>query len=105
MVNLRSTRACVALASALAGLSLLGCGQAQLPFLRSAEGEPVPAEVLAFDPQEYGLPVAALTTEPVRMRVFAGWFGRAEPADTSGPDVVVPQPDHTLSAGTAAAGR
>ncbi|MGI5125423.1 hypothetical protein ACQEVB_01285 [Pseudonocardia sp. CA-107938] len=74
----------------MAALSLLGCGQ-----VRAATDTPVPAEVVEFDPQEYGRPgYAALTTEPVRLSVFAGWYGRAEP----GGDRVVPDPGRTLLA-------
>lgn len=80
-----------------AALSLLGCGVPEL--FPAADGDPVPAEVLEFDPQAWGHPqIAALTTEPMRMRVFAGWYGRAEPDDTSGVDRVVPKPGRTLLA-------
>ncbi len=81
-----------------ATLALLGCGRPEAPVLPASSGEPVPAEVLEFDAQAYGRPTAALTTEPVRMRVFAGWFGRAEADDTSGVDRVVPKPGQTLLA-------
>ncbi|MEJ3658377.1 hypothetical protein WEH80_36005 [Actinomycetes bacterium KLBMP 9759] len=86
------TRVPVAVAAVLVGLSLLACGRPPGP---DVEGEPIPVEVVEFDPQAYGLPVAALTTEPVRMRVFAGWFARAERNDSGEPDVVVPRPGHT----------
>lgn len=84
-------------AAAAVTLALLGCGQPQAPML-PAVGDPVPVEVLRFDPQAFGRPVAALSTEPVVLRRFAGWFGRAEPAGSSGTERVVPEPGQSLLA-------
>jgi hypothetical protein len=84
-------------AVATAALFLVGCGQA--PQLPVADGQPVPAEVIEFDPQAWGRArLAALATEPVQLRVFAGWYGRAERDDTSGVDRVVPEPGRSLLA-------
>jgi len=93
----RMRTAAAALATAMAVSSLLACGQ--VPLLPPAEGSPVPVEVIEFDPQAYGRPRhAALTTEPVQLRIFAGWYGKAETDDTSGVDRVVPKPGQTLLA-------
>lgn len=94
MANLRRV-VVAAPALALALTALLSCGaRGEQP----ARGAPVPVEVLELDAAAYGtVPVAALTTQPVQLRVFAGWFRRAERAGSE-QDRIAPKPGHTLLA-------
>lgn len=84
-------------AVALAAFTLIGCGTATGPPVAPA-GDPVPADVLRLEAQEYGRHgVAALSTDAVSLRAFAGWFRRSDHF-TSSEDAAVPQPGHTLLA-------
>jgi hypothetical protein len=85
-------------AVALAAFTLLGCGTTTGPPVVAPAGDPVPADVLRLEAQEYGRHgVAALSTEAVSLRAFAGWFGRSDQF-TSSDDPAVPQPGRTLLA-------
>jgi hypothetical protein len=84
-------------AVALAAFTLLSCGTTTGPPVVPA-GDPVPADVLRLEAQEYGRHgVAALSTDPVSLRAFGGWFGRSDQFSSSD-DPAVPQPGRTLLA-------
>ncbi|MDN5858849.1 MAG: hypothetical protein L0H84_09520 [Pseudonocardia sp.] len=96
----RSRTAVVAALCVLGGSVLLGCGRPpeQAPVPPADRGVVVPVAVLELRADADGRgPVAALTTQPVALRVFAGWFGRAE-ADDSDAFPVAPEPGRTLLA-------
>jgi hypothetical protein len=51
------------------------------------DADPLTAEVLAFEPQGYATKrLAAISTTPIRLDAFAGWFGGAGSLETAAED-------------------
>jgi hypothetical protein len=100
MRTARTAAASVALAAALLGCGGQGPTSPTLPPAEPpAAGDPVPVQVLEFDPAGYGRgPVVALSDRPIALNVFAGWYAQADVADDADEPPPAAEPGRTYLA-------